>query len=74
MYQWRHGVSHAPAAVFDSDGNGFIGKDELRQVMINLGEKLTEAELDEMLVECDTDGGVGLTFEGVTSLSFAAVN
>ena len=60
--------------MFDSDGNGFIGKDELRQVMINLGEKLTEAELDEMLVECDTDGGVGLTFEGVTSLPFAAVN
>ena len=28
--------------VFDSDGNGFINAAELRQVMLNLGEKLSE--------------------------------
>ena len=28
-------------SVFDKDGNGVITADELRQVMFNLGEKLT---------------------------------
>ena len=28
--------------MFDSDGNGFINAAELRQVMLNLGEKLSE--------------------------------
>jgi len=31
--------------VFDRDGNGFITPDELKHVMTNLGEKLTEEEM-----------------------------
>ena len=31
--------------MFDSDGNGFINAAELRQVMLNLGEKLSEVLL-----------------------------
>merc|ERR1712115_9805 len=42
--------------VFDKDGNGFISAAELRHVMINLGEKLTDEEVDEMIREADTDG------------------
>ncbi len=30
--------------VFDKDGNGYISAAELRHVMTNLGEKLTEEE------------------------------
>ena len=30
--------------VFDKDGNGFISAAELRHVMTNLGEKLTDEE------------------------------
>ena len=37
--------------VFDKDGNGFISPQELRQVMINLGEKLSEEEIDSMIRE-----------------------
>ncbi|CAJ0828569.1 17994_t:CDS:1, partial [Entrophospora sp. SA101] len=36
--------------VFDKDGNGFISAAELRHVMTNLGEKLTEQEVDEMVI------------------------
>jgi hypothetical protein len=43
--------------VFDKDGNGFISAAELRHVMTNLGEKLTDEEVDEMIREADIDGG-----------------
>jgi calmodulin len=33
--------------VFDTDGNGSITADELRQIFNNLGEKLTDEEIDE---------------------------
>merc|ERR1712064_243801 len=37
--------------VFDKDGSGLISVDELRHVMTNLGEKLTDEELDEMFAQ-----------------------
>ncbi|KAI4368380.1 hypothetical protein MLD38_016942 [Melastoma candidum] len=42
--------------VFDTDQNGFISPNELRQVMINLGEKLTDEEVEHMIKEADLDG------------------
>lgn len=42
--------------VFDRDGNGFISRDELRQVMNSLGMKLTPEEEDEMICEADMNG------------------
>ncbi|KAL2308873.1 hypothetical protein Nmel_005043, partial [Mimus melanotis] len=46
--------------VFDKDGNGYISAAELRHVMTNLGEKLTDDEVDEMIREadCNNDGQV----------------
>jgi calmodulin len=42
--------------VFDRDGSGTISSDELRLVMKQLGENLTDREIDEMLQEADKDG------------------
>ncbi|KAG5223575.1 hypothetical protein OIU76_014095 [Salix suchowensis] len=42
--------------VFDKDQNGYISATELRHVMINLGEKLTDEEVDQMINEADLDG------------------
>ena len=50
--------------MFDKDGNGFISATELRHVMTNLGEKLTEAEADEMLREADIDGDGQIDYAG----------
>jgi len=41
--------------VFDRDGNGFVSATELRHIMSNLGEKLTDDEIDEMIREADID-------------------
>ena len=42
--------------VFDKDGNGFITARELKLVMSNLGESLTEQEVEAMIIEVDMDG------------------
>lgn len=42
--------------VFDKDGNGMISSAEIRHIMSNLGEKLTDEEMDDMIREADIDG------------------
>ena len=53
--------------VFDKDNNGFISQSELRLVMVNLGEKLTDDELKEMILEADIDGDGQVNYEGLCS-------
>lgn len=55
--------------IFDKDGSGLISADELRYVMTNLGEKLTEDEFNEMLSEADIDGDGAINYEGAYSSS-----
>ena len=50
--------------VFDKDGNGFISAAELRYVMTNIGEKLTDEEVDEMVQEADIDEDGQINYEG----------
>ncbi|BAM40412.1 calmodulin [Theileria orientalis strain Shintoku] len=54
--------------VFDRDGNGFISAQELRHVMTNLGERLTDDEVDEMLREADIDGDGKINYEEFVKL------
>ena len=50
--------------MFDKDGNGFISAAEIRHVMANLGEKLTDEEVDEMIKEVDVDGDGQVNYDG----------
>jgi calmodulin len=63
-------VKEIPKAfrVFDKDGNGFISAAELRHVMTNLGEKLTDEEVDEMIKEADLDGDGLVNYEGTLEI------
>ena len=42
--------------IFDNDGNGQISRSELRHVMMNMGEKLSEEECEFLVEEADIDG------------------
>merc|ERR1712012_559760 len=50
---------------FDRAGTGFISAAEMRDLMLHLpnGEKLTEADLDEMVREADIDGDGQINYE-----------
>ncbi|EDW16096.1 hypothetical protein AWZ03_004805 [Drosophila navojoa] len=49
--------------IFDKDEDGFISPAELRFVMVNLGEKLTDEEIDDMIREADFDGDGKINYE-----------
>ncbi|GMJ06659.1 calmodulin 1, TOUCH 1 [Hibiscus trionum] len=57
--------------VFDKDQNGFISAAELRHVMANLGENLTDEEVDEMIREADTDGDGQVNYEEFVRMMLA---
>jgi len=48
--------------VFDKDGNGYLTKEELRDVMRSLGVNLTVKEQEEMIREADEDGDMMLSY------------
>lgn len=49
--------------VFDKDQDGLISAAELRHVMISLGEKLTDEEVEQMIREADLDGDGQVNFD-----------
>ncbi|RKP28055.1 hypothetical protein SYNPS1DRAFT_6586, partial [Syncephalis pseudoplumigaleata] len=46
--------------VFDNEGSNYISAGELRYVLTNMGEKLKDSEVDQLLrgVEKDADGNI----------------
>ena len=49
--------------VFDRDGNGLISATELRHVITNTGDTLTDEQVDEMIREADIDGDGHINYE-----------
>ncbi|XP_069114918.1 calmodulin-like isoform X2 [Argopecten irradians] len=49
--------------VFDREDRGYITVDELRHIMTNLGDKLPDEEVDEMIQLADIDGDGTVEYE-----------
>ena len=49
--------------VFDKDGNGFITSAELKYYLTNLGEKMTDDEVNKLIQEADIDGDGQINYE-----------
>ena len=54
--------------MFDCDGNGLISREELRKVMKNIGENLSEQDLTDMIEEADKNGDGMIDFEEFSSI------
>ena len=55
--------------IFDKDDDGFISVEELRHIMQSLGEKMSDDELDEMIVEADSDRDGLINYQGKSCVS-----
>jgi calmodulin len=53
---------------FDTNGNGFITGRELMSVLARVGEKVTEAEVNEMMKRVDKNGEGKLNYEDFLDL------
>lgn len=50
--------------LYDKQGNGFIPTTCLKEILKELDDQLTEAELDIMIEEIDSDGSGTVDFDG----------
>jgi len=58
---------------FDLDKNGYVGAAEISHILQSIGEKVTDDEVDEMILMADQDGDGQISFEEFARLvqSFA---
>ena len=56
--------------VFDRDNTGFISAAELKHVLTNIGEKLSDKEVDELIREIDVDRNGQVNYEGSIIINF----
>ena len=60
--------------LFDSDGDGFITMEDLKRVMRNCGESLSETELNNMFTKADINRDNLVDMKGkLTKLEFVYV-
>lgn len=59
-------------AVFDADGSGTISRSELKKLMKSLGQSLSDAELDAMMDEVDSDKSGEIDFPEFKAMMVSA--
>lgn len=57
--------------VFDRDGNGTVSAAELRHVLTNLGEKLSDEEVDEMIAEANINSDGQISYDGKLYMTYS---
>ena len=54
--------------VFDANGNGFIDRNDLRNLMKKLAQDLTEEEIEQIMEEVDQDRDDKISFDEFRTL------
>ena len=54
--------------MFDADASGYITSDELRRILMDLGEDVTEEEMDQLILEADLDGNGRIDYDEFSKL------
>ncbi|TIA29191.1 hypothetical protein D6C79_10014 [Aureobasidium pullulans] len=62
----------AAFAVFDRDGDGTISAEDLRYGMKSIGEDLSDAEIDDMMKEADTNGDGNIDYDEFANIMSAS--
>ena len=57
--------------IFDIDGNGLISPAELRQALSDLGQNLTDEQVDGMIRESDLDGDGHINYKEFVRMMMA---
>ena len=57
--------------VFDKEGNGLINTEELKHIMMTIGDKMTEDEAEEMIREADIDEDGVINYEEFVRMMMA---
>ena len=60
--------------IFDRDGNGFIDSKELKHIVTQMGQVLTNAEADEFMLEADLNGDGKLDFDEFMQMMLKSLN
>lgn len=60
--------------IFDKDGAGYVDAKELRHVLVHLGEKLNDDEVDIMYRECDITGDNQIQYENIVRVIESCMN
>ncbi|KAK1600050.1 uncharacterized protein LY79DRAFT_532398 [Colletotrichum navitas] len=54
--------------VFDKDNSGSVSPSELRQVLLSLGQRATDEEIEEMIKHADLDGNGSIDYQEFVQL------
>merc|ERR1711998_294943 len=58
----------AAFAVFDTSGDGFISAEEMRRIMINVGEPVTLDDVEQVIRKVDIDGDGVINYDESTKV------
>ena len=57
--------------LFDEDDDGFITREEMRQIIVDIGEKLPEEEIEAMITDADQNGDGKIDYDEFLQIMFA---
>lgn len=61
-------------SIFDQKSQNKIGRDDLKKVLLTIGEDVTDQDIDEIMQEADLDGSHFITYEEFVRMMSGKIN